>query len=152
MKKRLLIVDDSRFIYEEMKQMLMDSDYEIAEYSKTGEESIVKLENCTVDVVTMDVILPGMSGMEAAEIILEKWPDLKVIMVSSLAYDETIQQAERIGACDFIFKPFTKEELIKSLDKCFGSETQEDQEPDTEEGDAKEPDAEESDAKEPVES
>lgn len=119
MKRKLLIVDDSRFIYEEMKQMLLDSDYEIEGYSKTGEESIELLETCKVDIVTMDVILPGMNGMDAADIILKKWPETKVVMVSSLAYDETIQQAERIGASDFIFKPFSKEELLTVLDKCF---------------------------------
>ena len=118
MKKRLMIVDDSRFIYEEMKHMLEGSDYDIVEYAKSGEESIEKVESCSPQVITMDVILPGISGMEASETILKRWPEVKIVVVSSLAYDETVEQAKRIGASGFIFKPFTQDELLSSLDKC----------------------------------
>lgn len=119
MKKKLMIVDDSRFIFEEMKHMLEESDYEIVDYAKSGEDAIEKIEQGLPDLITMDVILPGISGMEASEIILQRWPQAKIVVVSSLAYDETVDQAKRVGARGFIFKPFTQEELISSLDRCI---------------------------------
>lgn len=118
MKKKLFIVDDSRFVFEEMKFMLHDSDFEITEYAKSGEEAIEKYDTVMPDVITMDIILPGMDGMEAAQIILEKWPQAKVVIVSSLAYDETVERSEKIGAKDFIFKPFEKDQLLASLEKA----------------------------------
>lgn len=115
MKKRLLIVDDSRFVYEEMKFMLENTDYEIVGYAKSGEEALEIFEGIMPDLVTMDIILPGMDGMDAAELLLKKWPGTGIVVVSSLAYDETIDRAKCIGAKDFLFKPFVKEQLLNSL-------------------------------------
>lgn len=115
MNNKLLIVDDSIFVFEEMKRMLENSDFTIVGHAKSGEEAIGLYEELQPDVVTLDIIMPGMDGMETAEILLKKWPEAKIIFVSSLAYDETMAQARKIGACDFIFKPLEKENLIKVL-------------------------------------
>lgn len=115
--KSIMIVDDSRFVFEEMKLFLKDTDYEVTGYAKSGEEALVEYEKIKPDIVTMDIILPGMDGVETTKKIMERWPDARVLMVSSFAYDETINTSEESGAKDFIFKPFDKDTLVGTLTK-----------------------------------
>lgn len=117
MNKRLLIVDDSIFIYEEMKYLLADTNFDIVGYVKSGLEAIEQYEKIKPDIVTMDIIMPGMDGLDTAKLILERWPDAKIIMVSSLAYDETMEKAKNIGARDFIFKPIEKTQIVEVLNR-----------------------------------
>ena len=63
------------------------------------------------DLVTMDIIMRGMDGLDAAEIILKKDPDARIVMVSSLAYGDTFDRAKAIGARGFVEKPFHRKQL-----------------------------------------
>lgn len=117
MRKTVMVVDDSVFIYGEMKHMLENSDYEITAYAKSGEEALTLYEKTNPDVVTMDIILPGIDGLDTAKLILERWPDAKIVFVSSLAYDETMEQAKDLGAQEFIFKPIEEEQMLSVLDR-----------------------------------
>lgn len=116
--KKVLIVDDSLFIYEEMKSLLEGTDFSVVAYAKNGEDAIDMYEEHKPDIVTMDIILPGMDGLETSKKILEKWPDAKILVVSSLAYDDTINEASELGLNEFVYKPFEKENLIAALKKC----------------------------------
>ena len=60
-----------------------------------------------------------MDGLEAARQIMSKHPEAKILMVSSLAYDDTMQEANTIGAKRFIYKPFDREQVLQSLDNIF---------------------------------
>lgn len=115
--KKLLVVDDSKFIFEEIKLMLKDSQYEVVGYAESGERAIEEYERVEPDVVAMDIILPGMDGLETTRELLARWPEAKVLMVSSLAYHDTIEQAERSGAKSFLYKPFDEVKLISALDQ-----------------------------------
>lgn len=118
MSKKVLVVDDSVFMLGEMKHIIMDTDFEIAGYARSGEEAIAMYGETKPDVVTLDIILPGIDGLDTARLILEQWPDANIIMVSSLAYDETMKQAKEIGARDFIFKPFEKQQMLDVLTRA----------------------------------
>lgn len=115
MKKKVLIVDDSRFVYEEIKSMLEDTEFEASGYCVRGEEALSAYENTKPDAVSMDIILPGMDGFEASEELLKRFPEAKIVMVSSLAYDETESKAMEIGAKAFVFKPFSKDMILSAL-------------------------------------
>ena len=117
MLKRIMVVDDSRMIFVQMKSMLADTDFEIAAYCKDGEEAVAQYAQVNPDLVTMDIIMPGMDGLEAAQAILEEHPEAKIIMVSSLAYDDTFEEAKTIGAKGFIDKPFDRNNLLEVLKK-----------------------------------
>ena len=114
-KHRIMVVDDSRVIYMEMSKMLEDTDIEIAAFCRSGEEALEQYEAVKPDLVTIDIVMPGMSGLEAAEAMISRWPDANVYMVSSMAYEDVINSAAKIGAKGFLFKPFTKESLLESL-------------------------------------
>ena len=119
MAKRIMVVDDSRIIYAQMKKLLEDTDYEIVAYCRDGEEAMEQYGQVNPDLVTMDIIMPGMDGLETAQAILEEHPDARIIMVSSLAYDDTFEEAQTIGAKGFIDKPFEKDRLLEAFREAF---------------------------------
>lgn len=119
MSKRIMVVDDSRIVQLQMQKVLADSQYEVAVCCKNGQEAIEKYETEKPDLITMDILMPGIDGLEAARQIIEKHPDAKILMVSSLAYDDTMQEANKIGAKGFIYKPFDREQVLKCLDDIF---------------------------------
>ena len=120
MAKRIMVVDDSRMIYMQMKNLLEDTGYEVAVYCRDGEEALARYEETAPDLVTMDIIMPGMDGLETAQAILEEHPDARILMISSLAYDDTFEEAKAIGAKGFIDKPFEKERLLEVFAKAMG--------------------------------
>ena len=119
MGKRVMIVDDSRVVEIQMRRMLEDSEFEVAAYCREGEDAIARYGEVQPDVVTMDIIMPGLDGLETAQAILEEHPEARIVMVSSLAYDDTINESNSIGAKTFLYKPFEREGLIEALNKAL---------------------------------
>ena len=119
MPKRVMIVDDSRTLEYLIEQLLVDTDYQIVSYCKNGEEAIALYDMIQPDVVTMDIIMPGLDGLEAARAILEQHPSARIVMVSSLAYDDTIEEVKEIGAKAFVCKPFGQDTLLEALEKAL---------------------------------
>ena len=119
MSKRVMLVDDSRLVRVQMEDVLKGTDYEIAVHCRSGEEAIERYAEVAPDLVTMDIIMGGMDGMDAAEIILKKNPDARIVMVSSLAYDDTFERAKAIGAKGFVDKPFHQEQLLKVFQEAL---------------------------------
>ena len=121
MAKRIMVVDDSKMVYMQMKNLLADcgEEFEVAAYCRSGEEALDQYDQVCPDLVTMDIIMPGMDGLETARTILEAHPEAKIVMVSSLAYDDTINESKEIGAKDFIFKPFDKEQILSTFDRVL---------------------------------
>lgn len=119
MNKRIMIVDDSRIACAQLKKILKDTEYEVIKYCRNGESAINSYETSKPDLVTMDIIMPDMDGFEAARAILNKWPDAKIVMASSLAYDETLDQAKVLGTKGFIYKPFEKDAVLNAFHKAL---------------------------------
>ena len=123
MSRRIMVVDDSRRFRVQMEDALAGTEYEVAASCGSGEDAIDVFEQVRPDLVTMDIIMQGMDGLDAAEIILREHPEARIVMVSSLAYNDTISTAAAVGAKDFIFKPFDKEMLLDALQKALSGET-----------------------------
>ena len=119
MANRVMVVDDSRIQEVQIRNLLADSDYEVVAYCRNGEDALAVYDEVKPDVVTMDIIMPGMDGLETAQAILEEYPEAKIIMVSSLAYDDTFEEAKSIGAKAFLDKPFDREQLLAALDQAL---------------------------------
>lgn len=120
MSKRIMVVDDSRLVRVQLEDVLKGTDYEIAAYCRSGEEAIEQYGEVKPDLVTMDIIMQGMDGLDASEMILKAYPDAKIVMVSSLAYEDTYERARAIGAKGFVDKPFHREQLLKVFEQALG--------------------------------
>ena len=119
MSKRVMIVDDSRLVRVQLEDVLKGTDYEVAAYCRSGEEAIEQYAAVQPDLVTMDIIMQGMDGLDAAEIILKQNPDARIVMISSLAYGDTYDRAKSIGAKGFVDKPFHREQLLKVFEEAL---------------------------------
>lgn len=119
MSKRIMVVDDSRLVRVQLGDVLEGTDYEIAAYCRSGEDAIAQYDEVKPDLVTMDIIMQGMDGLDATELILKEHPDARIVIVSSLAYDDTYERAKAIGAKGFVDKPFHREKLIRVFDQAL---------------------------------
>ena len=119
MKKRLMVVDDSRIVEFQICK-LEGTDYEVAAYCQNGEEAIARYDEVRPDVVTMDIIMPGIDGLEAAQVLMYEHDEARVIMISSLGDEDMLQELYGIGAQGVLFKPLTREALLSALKKALG--------------------------------
>lgn len=119
MRRRIMMVDDSRLVRVQLEDVLKGTDYEVAAYCRSGEDAIEQYAVVQPDLVTMDIIMQGMDGLDAAEIILKNNPDARIVMISSLAYDDTFERAKAIGAKGFVDKPFHQEQLLRVFEQAL---------------------------------
>lgn len=107
---KLLIVDDSPFIRMKCKKILEEDNYDIYE-ADNGEAAIEKVEEVQPDVILLDVVMPKMDGFTACKIIKERYPEIPVIMVTTMAGKEDIVKGLSVGSDDYVVKPFKETEL-----------------------------------------
>ena len=119
MKKKVMVVDDSRVTEIQICKLLEDTDYEVAAYCENGAEAIARYAEVAPDIVTLDIIMPGIDGLETAQVLLDEHPEARIVMVSSLAYDDTIEEADCIGAKGFLYKPLEKQTFLEALEQAM---------------------------------
>lgn len=113
---RLLVVDDSPFASKQIQGTVEENGYEVVAYAKNGEEGIKLYDEVKPDVVLMDIIMPGIDGLETASIILKKDPDAKIIMLSSLCDASALEEVRGIGVKYLIPKPWEDDVLLATLE------------------------------------
>jgi two-component system chemotaxis response regulator CheY len=122
MRKRILIVDDAPIIRLMIRDIIQGYGYEVVGECGNGQEGVEKYKELTPDLVTMDIIMPEKSGIEALQEILEYDENAKVIMVTAIDQREALIKAIRIGATDYIVKPFENDRVISAVKKALGEE------------------------------
>jgi two-component system, NarL family, response regulator DevR len=116
-KQRILLVDDHEIVRLGLKALLeRHPNFEVVAEAGTAHEAVEKVEAFLPDVVVMDIRLPGGSGIEACEEISERFPDSKVIMLTSYAEDEMLFSAIRAGAAGYVLKQIGGEDLVKAIE------------------------------------
>lgn len=116
---KILIVDDSKTSRRFLKNMLEEAGHEIAGEAVNGQEGIDKYKQLKPDLVTMDITMPVMDGIEAVGQIMEYDADAKVIMVTAAGQKTNMVEALKRGASDFIQKPFESEVILKVVEKVL---------------------------------
>lgn len=112
--KKMLVVDDEIEICSFLKTFFEERDFEVRT-ANSGETAIEEIEKVKPQVVLLDVHMPGMDGMSALREIKNKFPNVKVIMVTALETREKIEEAIRLGADNYITKPLSLEYLEKDV-------------------------------------
>ena len=119
MGKRILIVDDSSFARSMLNEILIKHGYEVVGEARDGNEALEKYEQLKPDLVTMDIAMPHLNGINALKKIIDSFPDAKIVMISSVHSKEIVKSVLLGGALDYVIKPFTKERLLKAIDKAL---------------------------------
>ncbi len=115
-KTTLMIVDDSPFASKQIKDLVEDNGYEVIGYAKNGEEGIRMYEELHPDIVIMDIIMPGINGLETAEILMKRDPNATILMLSSLCDSGTLEEVKSIGLKYLIPKPWEDDVLLATLE------------------------------------
>ena len=116
----MLIVDDAAFMRLSIRNMLLKYDLEIVGEAANGAIGVEMYKELRPDVVTMDITMPEMSGLEALKAIKAFDPQAKVIMVSAMGQEGVVKEAIISGAKTFIVKPFKEEFLYQTICKVLG--------------------------------
>lgn len=116
MPKSVLIVDDIPFVRKTLSKILTDAHYEVIGEATNGREAIEKYFKLRPDIITMDVVMPQITGIEAARRILKKDKDAKIIMISAMNQENLIMEAINAGAKDYILKPFDPQQILSAID------------------------------------
>ena len=116
---RILITDDSMYIRSMLGRILENAGHSVCGEASTGGEAIQKYSELEPDLVTMDIIMPDMSGIKALVGIKEIDPDAKVVMVSAMEQEPLTAEAMKAGASGYVVKPFKPEEVIESIEKLM---------------------------------
>jgi two-component system response regulator DevR len=121
-KKDILLVDDHEVVRLGLKALLEHNDqFDVVAEAGTAKEAVAMVEKYHPDVVLMDIRLPGASGIEATEEITKRWPDVRVVILTSYAEDELLFSAIRAGASGYVLKQIGAEGLITAIEAaCRG--------------------------------
>ena len=117
-RKRVLVVDDENSVLDLLSRTLEGAGYEV--FTATdGQDAFGKVLQHRIGVVLLDITMPGMSGMEVLKQITDHWPDTCVIMVTATADTGTAVEAMKMGAYDYITKPFNRDDVILRVNKAI---------------------------------
>ncbi len=111
----VLIVDDALFMRRTIKGILISHNIEVSGEASNGSEAIQKYKELNPDLVTMDITMPGMGGVEAVKEIINYDPNAKIIMCSAMGQESMVIDAIKAGAKTFVVKPFNNQRLIKEI-------------------------------------
>lgn len=115
---KILVVDDDRDMRDNIVEILTDREFEIAA-AEDGEDALQQLKGRSFDLVLLDLLMPGLSGMDVLSMIKRESPSTQVIMVTAFSTVDNAVEAMRKGADDYITKPFKINELRMTVRKCL---------------------------------
>ena len=117
---KILIVDDAAFMRMMIKDILTKNGYEVVAEAANGVEAVELYKSHQPDLVTMDITMPEMDGIEAVKQIKAVNPAAKVIMCSAMGQQSIVMDAIKAGANDFIVKPFQADRVLEAVKKIVG--------------------------------
>ena len=120
MPLRVMIVDDALFMRNMLKDIFTRAGHEIVAEAEDGKQALELYQEVRPDLVTMDIVMPKRSGIEALRDIIETDSTACVVMVSALGQDSLVLEAVEAGARDFIVKPFKEDKVLDIVRRVAG--------------------------------
>jgi two-component system chemotaxis response regulator CheY len=117
MNNTLLIVDDALIMRMRIREIALQAGWEVIGEAANGTQAVEMYRNLKPDLVTLDIVMPEMDGVEALRRIREEAPQARVCMVSAVNQREKLTECIKLGAIDFIVKPFEKAQLVSLFTK-----------------------------------
>jgi DNA-binding response OmpR family regulator len=112
---KIMVVDDERQICQNVKKIFSNSNYEVVQ-AVSADEALKKMARESFSLLISDIVMPGMNGLELLKLVKKQWPLTKAIMMTAYASTDTAAKAIRLGALDYIPKPFTPDELRTTVE------------------------------------
>jgi two-component system, chemotaxis family, chemotaxis protein CheY len=119
LSKRILVVDDAAFMRMMIKNILSKNGYEIVGEAENGHVAIELYKKLKPDLVTMDITMPEMNGIEGVKAIREFDPNANIIMCSAMGQQAMVMEAIQAGAKDFIVKPFQQDRILQAIGRVL---------------------------------
>ncbi|MCH8966174.1 MAG: response regulator [Planctomycetes bacterium] len=119
MPAHVLIVDDAAFMRHMIKTILTDLGHEVVGEACDGEEACRMYDDLLPELVTMDLIMPKMGGLEALKNICQKDPNAKIVVISAIDQRGPLMEALKLGAVDYLVKPFEKERVEEAVNRVL---------------------------------
>lgn len=118
--KRVMVVDDAGFMRMMIKDILAKTEFEVVAEAVNGQEALDKLEEADPDAIILDITMPVMDGLTAAEEIIRRKSKARIVFCSAMGQKEIVLKALAMGAADFVVKPFTAGRLLGAMNKALG--------------------------------
>ncbi|MHB8918750.1 MAG: response regulator [Desulfocucumaceae bacterium] len=119
MAKKILIVDDAAFMRMMIKNILVKNGYDVIGEAENGRQAVSLYMEGKPDLVTMDITMPEMDGLEAVKAIRSTDPSANIIMCSAMGQQSMVMDAIQAGAKDFIVKPFQQDRLLQAVERAL---------------------------------
>jgi two-component system chemotaxis response regulator CheY len=119
MSLRVMIVDDALFMRNVLKDIFVRAGFEVVGEADNGEDALPLYRQVAPELVTMDIIMPRRSGLDALRDIMAADPAARVIVVSALGQDALVLEAVESGARDFIVKPFKESKVLEAVHRVM---------------------------------
>lgn len=116
---KMLIVDDSMIIRNKIARLPSNAPYKIVGKAKNGVEAVNLFRSLKPDIVTMDLTMPEMDGLECIQELIKIDPEVQILVISALSDKATGIKALELGANGFLTKPFSDDELLKTLNELM---------------------------------
>ena len=123
-KAKILVVDDEENVCRNVQKILSKEDYDVS-YALSADEALEQMAKESYSLLISDIIMPGMNGLEFLKLVKNQWPLTNVIMFTAYASTDTVVKAIRLGALDYIPKPFTPDELRLPVELILAGELSE---------------------------
>ncbi len=120
MSRTVLIVDDAIFMRTMISDILKQAGFEVAGEASTGVEAVQKYKELNPDLVTMDIVMPDMGGIDAVREIVKDYPEARILMCSAMGQQGLVVEAIQAGARDFIVKPFQASRVLEAVQRLLG--------------------------------
>jgi two-component system chemotaxis response regulator CheY len=120
MSRTVLVVDDAIFMRTMIGDILKQAGFEVVGEASSGVEAVQKYKELKPDLVTMDIVMPDMGGIDAVREIIKEDPDAKVLMCSAMGQQGLVVEAIQAGARDFVVKPFQPSRVIEAVQRLLG--------------------------------
>lgn len=120
---RVLIVDDHAIVRKGIRALLVESGgFEIVAEAANGQEAVLAAEKTRPDVILMDLLMPGMDGIEATRQITDRQPEARILVLTSFAADNKLFPAIKAGALGYLLKDSSPEELVRAIHQVHRGE------------------------------
>ncbi|MBW2632789.1 MAG: sigma-54-dependent Fis family transcriptional regulator, partial [Deltaproteobacteria bacterium] len=116
--QKIIVVDDEKSICSNVEKILKKSNYEVV-HAISADEAMEKMAMDSFSLLISDIVMPGKNGLELLKLVKKQWPLTKAVMMTAYASTETAVKAIRLGALDYIPKPFTPDELRSTVEKAL---------------------------------